>query len=55
MIQRDKWCLPQHTYNRSNFTRMKVELVVKKASNVVTMSNCPRIDQNNCGILYRQS
>ncbi len=53
MIQRDKWCLLQHTYNRLNFTKMKVELKVKKQSNVIAMSKCPEISESSCGIMYR--
>lgn len=34
---------------------MKVELKVSIASNVATMSTCPKVFENQCGILYRQS
>lgn len=32
---------------------MKVELKVSVASNVVTMSNCPRNLEAQCDIMYR--
>ncbi len=32
---------------------MKKELKVSAASKVVTMSNCPKATEMNCGIMYR--
>lgn len=32
---------------------MKVELGISMASNVVSMSGCSRIFENQCGIMYR--
>lgn len=34
---------------------MKVELKVKKQSNVIAMSNCPREFESKCGIMYRNN
>ena len=36
------------------FTVMKVDLKVSAVSSVLAKSNCPKISQNQCGILYRQ-
>ena len=32
---------------------MKVTLKVSAASRIVTMSNCPKSAENDCGIMYR--
>ena len=32
---------------------MKVTLKVSAASRIVTMSNCPKHSESNCGIMYR--
>ena len=32
---------------------MKVDLKISKASEVVTMANCPKTSQAQCGIMYR--
>ncbi len=32
---------------------MKVELGFKAASSVVAVSGCPKISEQNCGIMYR--
>jgi len=33
---------------------MIVDLNVSAASKIVCMANCPKYNENNCGILYRQ-
>lgn len=32
---------------------MKVDLNVAAASKIVTMSNCPKAFESDCGIMYR--
>ena len=32
---------------------MKKNLKVTLASDIVTMSNCPKAQEHNCGIMYR--
>lgn len=32
---------------------MKVDLNISAASKIVTMGNCPKSSQSNCGVLYR--
>jgi hypothetical protein len=34
---------------------MKVKLNVSKVSSVVTMANCPKAWESDCGIAYRSS
>lgn len=34
---------------------MKVVLNITAASKVNGMANCPRVTENQCGIMYRQS
>lgn len=51
----DKWYLQKYTYNLQILTIMKVELGIKTASSVVTVSGCPKYAQYSCGIMYRSA
>ena len=47
------WFPKKYHYNHFKFTIMVVDLKVSAASRVVTMANCPKETQTNCGINYR--
>lgn len=47
------WFPKKHHYNALIFRAMKVDLNVAAASKIVTMSNCPKAFESDCGIMYR--
>lgn len=53
MVIRDKRYLPKYTYNFQILTIMKVELGIKTASSVVTMSGCPKYYEYTCGVMQK--
>lgn len=47
------WFPEKHHYNALRFRTMKVDLNVAAASKIVTMANCPKVTEGDCGIAYR--